>query len=162
MIVLTNNTKSNSVLGKLVSVDPNNPSSFIYTTPNSLRATGVVMESIGYRQKCKIATIGDTAKVLVQGNVTKDSIIRSAKSGDNVSLGSCVVAKSTDTSYLKIGTALSSGSGLIDTILELSYDSGGSMVGAVTDGTYTIGLGISSDGIITIAGGVITNIIEAT
>lgn len=121
MIILTNNTRSNSIVGKLVSVDPSNPSSFIYTTPNSSRASGIVLESVPYRSKCKIATIGDTAKVLVQGNVTKDSIIRSAKSGDNVSLGSCKIAKASDAPYLKIGTALSSGSGLIDTILELTY-----------------------------------------
>jgi hypothetical protein len=131
MITLTNNTKSNSIVGKLVSLDGTNPNAFVYAIPNSTKAIGVVAESVGYRQKCKIATIGDKAKVLVQGNMLKDDIIRAAKSGDNVSLGTCKIAKAGDAPYLKIGTALSSGSGLIDTVLELTFSGSDSGIGYV-------------------------------
>ena len=120
-VVLINNTKSVSKIGALVAVDPQNTNAFIYATPNSTRALGVVAEATPYRSKCKIFTIGDTAKVLVQGNVIKDDVIRGAKSGDNVSLGTCKIAKSGDAPYLKIGTALTSGKGLVDCILELVY-----------------------------------------
>jgi hypothetical protein len=121
MITLTNNTKSNSIVGKLVSIDGTNPNAFTYAIPNSSRAVGICLESVPYRSKCKIATIGDKAQVLVQGNVLKDDILRAAKSGDNVSLGTCKIAKAGDAPYLLVGTALTSGSGLIDTILELTY-----------------------------------------
>ena len=120
-VVLINNTKSVSKIGALVAVDPQNTNAFIYATPNSTRALGVVAEATPYRSKCKIFTIGDTAKVLVQGNAVKNDIIRCAKSGDNVSVGVCKIAKTIDAHYLKVGTALSSGNGLIDTILELVY-----------------------------------------
>jgi hypothetical protein len=86
-----------------------------------MRAVGVCAESVPYRQKCKIATIGDKAKVMVQGNTVKDDIIRAAKSGDNVLLGLCKITKEGDIPYLRVGTALSSGKGLIDCILELTY-----------------------------------------
>ena len=146
MIILTNNTRSNSIVGKLVSIDPSNPSSFIYTTPNSSRATGVVTQAVPYRQKCKIATIGDTAKVLVQGNVIKDNVIRASKSGDNVSLGSCKIAKASDAPYLKVGTALESGNGLISTVLELTFAGDDSGIGYVpyTGATDDVDLGTHS------------------
>jgi hypothetical protein len=121
MISLINNTKLVARIGFLVSLDANNPNAFVYTTPNSSRAIGIVTETSDYRKPCKIATIGDKCKVYVVGNVVKDVVIRGAKSGDNISLGANAVVKSSDTSYLRIGTALTSGSGLIDTILELSY-----------------------------------------
>ena len=121
MITLTNSTKSVSKIGALVSISTVDPNAFVYTIPNSSRAIGVCLEAVPYRQKCKIATIGDTAKVLVQGNTLKDDILRGAKSNDNVSLGTCKIAKDSDAPYLKIGTALGAGTGLIETILELTY-----------------------------------------
>ena len=144
MILLTNNTKSTSVIGKLVSLDGTNPSAFVYTIPNSSKAVGICMESVGYRQKCKIATIGDTAKVLIQGFAVKDAIIRCSKSGDNVSLGTCVVSKPSDAPFLKVGTALESGSGLISTVLELTFagDSNGAGYVPYTGATKDVDLGI--------------------
>jgi len=120
MISLINNTRSVSKIGFLVTLDPNNPQAFVYATQNSTRAIGIITEASDYRKPCKIATIGDKCKVYVAGNVVKDTLIRCAKSGDNISLGANAVVKSTDTNYFKIGTALTSGSGLIDTILELT------------------------------------------
>jgi hypothetical protein len=87
------------------------------------------------------------------------SIIRAVKSGDNASRGTCKVAKPTDTPYLKIGTALESGKGLINCAINIAYSGGGV---SIANGTYTMGLGLMTDGTITIVNGVITNIIEAT
>lgn len=126
MISLLNNTKSVSRIGYLVTLDPVNPQAFVYATPNSTRAIGIVTEASDYRKPCKIATIGDKCKVFVSGNAVKDALIRCAKSGDNISLGANAVVKSTDTNYLKIGTALTSGSGLIETVLELIFVGAGS------------------------------------
>jgi len=130
MIELKNNTKSNSKIGYLVSIDPLDPHSFIYTTPNSIRAIGVVTQSVPYRALCKIATIGGKAKVYVSSNINKDDTIRASKSGDNTSLGTCVKAKAGDSPYLRVGDALSSGKGLIPIILELSYTSNPSISGS--------------------------------
>lgn len=145
-IILTNNTKSNSIVGKLVSISTTDPNAFVYAIPNSSRAIGIVTEAVRYRQKCKIATIGDTAKVLVQGNTLKDDILRGAKSNDNVSLGTCKIAKASDVPYLKVGTALTSGSGLIDTVLELSFVGDPSGVGYVpyTGASQNVDLGTHS------------------
>lgn len=131
MLLLTNNTKTNSIVGKLVSVDPFNPNAFVYTTHNSTRAIGVVTESVAYRAKCKIATIGDKTNVLVQGSAVKDTVIRCSKSGDNASLGTCVIAKSTDEPYLKVGVALASGS--LPMLLEVDFHYPINSVGSKTD-----------------------------
>ena len=122
MIQLKNNTKTNSKLGYVVSIDPKDPQSFIYSIPNSAKAIGVVAEVVAYRKLCKIATAGDTARVYVSSNVNKNDPIRLSKKGDNISLGACKVARSGDAPYLKIGDALSSGKGLIPMVLDLSYD----------------------------------------
>ena len=144
MITLTNATKSVSKVGALVSISTVDPNAFVYTIPNSSRAIGVVTQAVGYREKCKIATIGDTAKVLVQGFAVRDAIIRGSKSGDNVSLGTCVIAKTSDAPYLKIGSALSSGSGLIETILELTYASSTSSTGFLGEEFETVSKNLKS------------------
>lgn len=141
-IQLINNTKSVSKIGYLVSLDPSNSGAFVYTTPNSSRAIGVVVDAVEYRKPCKIATIGDKCKVYVAGNTVKDSIIRGAKSGDNISLGANAAVKPTDTNYLKIGTALESGSGLVSVVLELTYLGSASIqtgIVNVTSTSYTVG-----------------------
>jgi hypothetical protein len=120
MISLINNTKSVSVVGRLVSLDQNNTGAFVYTTQNATKAIGVITESVPFRSTCKIATIGDKAKVFVSGNLAKGDIIRNGKSGDNISLGTCIRVKTGDTAYLTIGEALDSGSGLINVILNMS------------------------------------------
>lgn len=161
MIRRINHTKVPAKVGYLVSIDPNNYDAFVYTTPNSTKSIGVVTEVSAYRKPCNVATLGDTTKVYVMGNVNKGDILRSAKTTDRASLGVCVIAKSGDAPYLRVGEALESGSGLIKCILDLQYVSGSS-VSAVADGNYVVGLGMLTDGIITISGGIITAIQEAT
>lgn len=121
MIQRINNTKALSKIGALVSVDTNNPEAFIYTTPNSTKALGIVAEAKPYKSPTKIATIGDTASVLVSGNVVKGDVIRANKKSDRISLGICAVAKDTDSPFLRIGEALEAGKGLIKVVLELAY-----------------------------------------
>jgi hypothetical protein len=165
MITLRNNTQSTSKVGYVVALDPRDNGAFVYVTTNATKAVGVVIESVDYRKPCKIATLGDTAKVFVAGNVVKGNIIRTVKSNDRVSLGACAIAKSGDAPYLKIGEALNSGNGLINCTLDFSYISGitdSLGLGAVADGTYTIGLGFLTDGIVTIKDGIIISVVEAT
>jgi hypothetical protein len=121
MLVLKNNTQSLSKIGYLVTTDPRDPSAFVYLSNGATRATGVVIEVSAYRKPCRIATLGETAKVFVAGNVAKGDIIRTVKSNDRVSLGACTVAKAGDAPYLKVGEALSSGRGLISVILDFQY-----------------------------------------
>ena len=120
-IRLKNATSSVSRIGYLVSINPTDPNSFVYTTPNSTKVVGIITEAVPYRQFCNIATIGDKASVYVVGNVVKGNIIRSTKSNDRVSLGACTIARAGDAPYLRIGEALNSGSGLINVVLDLQY-----------------------------------------
>lgn len=165
MLTLINNTTSVSRIGYVVSLDTRNTQACVYATPGSTKAVGVFGEAVAYRKPAKVLTQGDKALVYVNANVNKGDVIRLSKAGDNITLGGCTVAKVGDAPYLKIGDAISSGRGLIPIVLELVYintltDSLGS--DAVADGVYTVGLGVSTDGIITIKNGVITNIQEAT
>lgn len=121
MITLLNNTKSTARLGHVVALDPTNSQAFLYATPNSVKAIGVVGEASAYRKPTKVFSIGDKAQVYVQGNVRKGDVIRLSKSGDNISLGACIVAKSTDVPYFRIGEALTDGRGLIPVVLDLTY-----------------------------------------
>jgi len=165
MLTLRNNTNSVSRVGYIVTLDPRDQGAFIYATPNSTKAIGVVTEAVDYRKPCKIATIGETAYIFVAMNLAKDDIIRLGKSNDRVSLGTCIKAKLGDAPYLKIGSALSSGSGLILCNIELSYISGitdSIGLGAIADGTYTVGLGILSNGVIVVKNGIIISLTEAT
>ncbi len=132
MIQLKNNTKTNSRIGYVVSIDSRDPQSFVYTTPNATKAIGVVIESVPYRKLCKIATTGDTARVYVASNTNKNDIIRLGKTGDNISLGASKVAGSGDAPYLKIGDALSSGKGLISMVLDLQYTASSSCAGGIS------------------------------
>ena len=121
MISLKNNTKSASKVGYAVIVDPNDNQAFLYATPNSTKVIGIVMESVPYRGICKIASLGDKAKVYVSGNVVKGDILRLSKTTDRASLGSSVIAKDGDAPYVKIGEALAPGKGLIPCVLDLVY-----------------------------------------
>ena len=121
MIRLKNNTKGVSKIGHCVQLDPRDPNAFVYASANATKVVGVVMESIPYRKLCKIATIGDRAKVYVSGNVIKGNILRTVKSGDRASLGTGMVAKSSDAPYFKIGEALTSGRGLISVVIDFVY-----------------------------------------
>jgi len=117
---LINATQGVSQVGRIVKMDVRKANSFVYLTPNSTSALGVITEAVPYRSLCEVATGGDI-KVFVSGSARKGDVIRAQKSTDHISAGCCVVAKSTDTPYLKIGTAIGSGKGLILCMLEISY-----------------------------------------
>jgi len=116
MITLKNHTGSISRKGYSVILDPRDNSAFIYAPPTSTYILGIVTERVASRGKCKIATLGEKAKVYVSANVVKGSVIRLGKSTDRVSLGMSTIAKSSDTG-VGIGIAMSSGNGLIDCLL---------------------------------------------
>lgn len=164
-IILKNNTGATSTIGKIVALDPNDNGAFVYLSANASKAIGVVTESVPYRKPCKIATQGEKARVLITGNVVKDNIIRSVKTGDPVSLGTGVIAKTGDAPYLQVGTTISSGRGLVSCILNLNYISvlnSSNAEDIIADGTYTMGFGMLTDGTVTIRNGVVISIQEAT
>jgi len=137
-MLLKNLTGENSRVGYCVKHAPNDPASFVYAVVNDVNIIGIVTQSVIKYAQCEIATSGVT-KVFVSEAVIKGAIIRAAKRGDNISRGTCKAAKSTDTPYFRIGTALESGKGLIS--VSLSMDSGSSAegyipyVGATKDAT---------------------------
>jgi hypothetical protein len=101
-----------------------------------------VGEASPYRKPTKVFTIGDRASVYVQSNVRKGDVIRLSKSGDNISLGAGIVAKITDSPFLRIGTAQADGRGLIPIILELIYQgTEGSGYVTYTGSTQNVNLG---------------------
>ena len=120
-VILKNNTGSVAKVGYIVTLDPRDSGSFVYVSSGATKALGVITEASDYRKPCKIATLGETAKVFVAGNVVKGNILRTVKANDRASLGSCVIAKDGDAPYLKVGEALDSGSGLISVVLDFSY-----------------------------------------
>ena len=143
MLELINKTGSNSRIGYAVSLDPNDNQSFIYAPKGSTKIVGIVTQSVPYRSKCKIATQGDRANVYVSGNAVKDNIIRLSKGADRASLGASVIAKTGDAPYLRIGTALSNGNGLIPIILELTYEPSLTSTSGIVIPTafpYTVGI----------------------
>jgi hypothetical protein len=159
-----NNTQSVSRIGHVVKVDPRQPDKFIYIEKDATSVLGIVAEAVPYKSPCNIITIGE-ARVFVVGNVRKGDIIRTQKTTDNISTGACCIASNSDAPYLKVGTALESGRGLIKCSLNFAYilGSSGNVGGVtVTDGTYTMGLGITTDGVIVVKDGVIISITEAT
>ena len=121
MITLKNNTKSVSKIGYVVSLDPNDRNAFVYVSAGAVKAIGVVTEAVAYRKPCKIATLGDTTKVFVAGNVVKGNILRTVKSTDRASLGTAVIVGIADAPYLRIGEALNSARGLVSCVLDFSY-----------------------------------------
>ena len=157
-MLLKNNTGGYSRVGFTVVQDPKDPTAFIYSSPDDTNIIGIVTKSVPKYSKCEIANSG-TAKVFVFERTVKSSIIRAAKSGDNISRGTCKTKANTDASYFKVGTALETGKGLINCALSLSYNGSS---GAIANGTYTVGLGNVTDGTITIENGIITAIQEAT
>ena len=118
-MLLKNNTGNTSRIGYTVVSDPKDPSSFIYSSPDSNDIIGIITQSVPRYAQCEIATTG-TAKVFVFERTVKSAVIRAAKSGDNISRGTCKTAKSSDRPYFQIGTALESGKGLIKVSLNLS------------------------------------------
>lgn len=115
---LKNNTGEISKIGYAVVADPKNPQAFIYAPPSSTSILGIITQAVPRYATCEIATTG-TAKVFIAERTVQGSIIRAQKSGDNISRGTCKTAKSSDTPYFLIGTALESGKGLISVSLDL-------------------------------------------
>lgn len=143
MLELINKTGTTSRIGFAVILDPTDNQSFIYAPHGSTRVLGIVTQSVRYRSKCKIATQGEKAQVYVSANAVKDNIIRLSKTADRISFGASTVAKSSDAPYLKIGTALNAGRGLIECQLDLLYLSNPSTSGGITTPTsypYTVTL----------------------
>lgn len=134
MITLKNNTKATSIVGKIVATDPSDNNGFIYASANSTHCLGVVTEAVPFRSLCRIATRSDRAEVMVQGGAVRGSILRSAKSTDRISLGMAVLAKTTDSPYLRIGEALNTSSSLVSCILELTYANAGATDHGTLDG----------------------------
>jgi hypothetical protein len=115
-----NNTGSVSKVGYVVSIDPRDNDSFIYAPSNATSILGVVKEAKPYREYCEVIISGE-ALVYVNGNAVKGNTIRSFKSGDKTSVGTCMIANIGDAPYLKIGDALESGKGLIRCVLNPNY-----------------------------------------
>jgi hypothetical protein len=121
-MLLKNNTNATSRIGLTVKVDPKNPNGFIYSNPSDNNIIGIVGQEVPKFAPCNIITSG-VAKVFVSEIVVQGSVIRGAKTSDNISKGVCKSAKSTDTPYYQIGMALESGRGLIRVNLNLSGSS---------------------------------------
>jgi len=120
MVRLKNNTKQQSKIGAVVIIDPNDPNSFIYASADPTNILGICQESVNYRSEASIATSGE-ALVYVSSNVKKGDIVRSRKSTDTISQGTCKVAKSGDAPYLQVGIARETGIGLINCHLNIYY-----------------------------------------
>jgi hypothetical protein len=133
---LKNNTGGVSKIGYAVKIDPNDKLSFIYATASDTQILGIITESVPYRSLCEVATSG-TALVFVSANVVRGDVIRNRKSSDGISNGQCAVAKSTDTSYVKIGYATTSGRGLVSVSLGFEYLSSTS-VGSLSETYETV------------------------
>jgi hypothetical protein len=128
MALLKNLTSETSRIGYCCKHAPNDTNSFVYATANDTNIIGIISQVVPKYSQCEIVSTGVT-KVFVSESVVQGAIIRAAKRGDNISRGTCKAAKSTDTPYFRIGTALESGKGLIR--VSLSMDSGSSAEGYV-------------------------------
>ncbi len=115
-----NATTDVSKIGFLVKQSETKTDSIVYVSSNSTGALGVIAEKADYRKPCRVILNGE-ALVYVNDNVVRGDIIRSQKTTDNISIGSCRVAKITDIPYLKIGVALENGRGLVRTSVSIEF-----------------------------------------
>ena len=145
VVKLRNATGTVSKIGYAVVIDSKDPNSFIYAPANATSILGIIKEAKPYREMCEITVSGE-ALVYVNGNVVKGNTIRTAKSNDKTSLGTCVIAKTSDSPYLKVGDALESGKGLIKCVLNFAYNGDPSGTGFVpyVGATGDVDLGIHS------------------
>ena len=124
-ITAINNTGSQSIIGRIAKIDTRLINGYVYTRLVDTLPLGVVANTSPHKSPSRIVTTG-VAHVSVIGRVKRNDPIRLAKTGDvGVSQGQCVVAKSGDAPYLKVGTAQSSGTGLIPVSLEWAWVSAG-------------------------------------
>jgi hypothetical protein len=122
-----NNTGGQSKIGYLVKIDTRDKNAFVYATGNDINILGVVQESVPYRSLCEVTNTGST-KVFIPSGCNKGDIIRERNSTDNAPFGTSVKVTSLDSSFLNIGTALETGKGLVNCLLNIYYlgGSGGS------------------------------------
>ncbi len=137
-----NATKGYSKIGYLVQQSSSKKDSVAYLPANAQTALGVITNSVAYRKECDVAINGE-ALVYVVDNVRKGDIIRAQKSADNISGGACRVAKTADVPYLKVGTALESGKGLVRVSIEWAnlYSDGTSALVPYVGATQDLDLG---------------------
>jgi len=129
-----------SKIGYTCKVSPSDPRSFVYANAGDNNILGIITQSVPRYAQCEIATSG-IAKVFCFENVVQGSIVRAQKVGDRISRGTCKIARLSDVSYFKIGTALESGKGLIRCQLSLGYNSSGSVQNEttiITSSPYTV------------------------
>lgn len=124
-IIAINNTGSRSIIGRIVKTDTRLANAYTYTRLSDTLPLGVVANATPHKSPSRIATSG-VAQVSVVGRVKRNDPIRLAKTGDiGVSQGQCVVAKTGDAPYLKVGTAQANGAGLVPVSLEWAWVSAG-------------------------------------
>ena len=118
MALYKNNCGEVSRVGLVCKQDPKDPQAFVYATSTDTNILGIITQSVPKYAQCEIQSSG-TAKVMVSESTVQGSIIRLQKAGDRISRATCKTAKSTDTPYVQIGTALESGKGLIKVALNI-------------------------------------------
>lgn len=122
MIKLINLTGQNSKIGTIVKQSPKRDNAFIYASVNETKPVFIVtQDGVKPLQPCNVESAG-VVKVFVRGQANKGDIIRSRISGDINVNGAGFVTKSTDSNYVNIGTALSTGRNtLIEVNLNIYY-----------------------------------------
>ena len=135
-MLLKNATGEVSRIGYTVKHAVNDPLSFVYSVPGDSNIIGIITQAVPRYAQCEIATAGQV-KVFCAESVVQGSTIRAAKASDHISRATCKSAKSTDTPYFSIGTALESGKGLVKCSLNLSGGSASAdyvpYTGAISD-----------------------------
>ena len=139
-MLLKNNTGETSKIGLTAVQDPKDPTAFIYSSAGDNNILGIITAAVPRNGKCEIATVG-TVKVFCYERVVQGALIRAQKVGDNISRGTCKAAKPADAPYFLIGTALKSGKGLVDTLLNLSSGESASNYVPYTGATRDVDLG---------------------
>jgi hypothetical protein len=119
-VTLKNNTRSVSKIGTLAKIDTSRTDSFLLLSANETSFLGVVSQQRAYREPTEIITEGECL-VYVNDNVIKGSVIRAAKSTDRASQGTCKIARESDVPYLRVGTALENGRGMVRVSLNPAY-----------------------------------------
>jgi len=119
MALYKNLTGETSKIGLTCKISPVDPQSFVYTSAGDTNILGIITQSVPKYAQCEIATSGIT-KVYCYDSVTQGSVIRAQKTTDRIGRATCTIARSTDTPYFQIGTALESGKGLVKCNLSLS------------------------------------------
>jgi hypothetical protein len=137
-----NDTSGTSKVGYAVKISPKNRQAVVYCTASDTQCLGIIVDSVPYREMVEIQNLG-VAKVYTQANTSRGAIVRSRIPSDGISNGACKPVALGDAGYIRIGTALETGRGLIDVQLNIEYvsaviapDAG---IVTVTTTPYTVG-----------------------